>query len=64
MSATLLFGAVISVDAAWKTYRPSPSSVRVPVRPRVSEPYTPGLRVVPPSSVATFVTGVAPAASL
>ena len=37
MSATLLSDAVISVEAAWKMYRPSPSSVSVPVSPRVSE---------------------------
>ena len=38
MSLTLLPGAVISVDPAWKMYTPPPLSVRVPVRPRVAEP--------------------------
>ncbi len=37
MRFTLLPGAVISVEPAWKMYTPLPSSVRVPVSPRVAE---------------------------
>jgi hypothetical protein len=68
ISRTVLFGAVISVDCALKmnteSEDPCPSSVRVPVSPSVSFVYTPANSVVPPSSVATFVSGVWPAALL
>ncbi len=37
MSFTLLPGAVIRVEPAWKMYTPSPSRVSVPVSPRVAE---------------------------
>jgi hypothetical protein len=69
MRFTLLSDAVMSVEAVlnMKTASGSPwaSSVRVPVIWNVPavESYTPGVRVVPPSSVGMVVTGVLPAAS-
>jgi hypothetical protein len=70
MRFTLLFDAVMSVDAVWNTKTalgsPWASRVRVPVIWKVpsAESYTPALKVVPPSSVGMVVTGVLPAASL
>ena len=67
-SKTLLAEAVIRVLFDWKinTALESPlaSRVRVPVMPRVAPVYRPGTRVRPPSSVATAVPPVRPAASL
>jgi hypothetical protein len=67
---TMLPAAVIRVVSAWnmKTalLSPPPSSVRVPVSPKVParELYTPGGRVVPPNSGATVAVVVRVDASL
>src|ERR1700735_4119191 len=68
MRDTLLADAVMRVEAAWKMKTalglPWASRVRVPVIPNVpaAELYTPGVTVVPPSSVGRVaVTGCAPA---
>ena len=67
ISETLLSDAVISVDAAWKMNTalelPCASSVRVPVRPNVPEPYNPANNVCPPSSTPVEVAPGRPAAS-
>ena len=67
-TTTLLFDAVMNVEPAWKmnTAAGSPwvSSVSVPVMPNVPDRYTPGVRVLPPSSTACAENGVAPAAVL
>nr|WP_254550049.1 hypothetical protein [Catellatospora tritici] len=68
ISATVLFGAVISVASVWKmnteSGRPCPFRTRVPVRPNVGLVYTPSGRICPPSSTPVVVAGVRPAASL
>ena len=68
MKATALLVAVIIVLSDWMTKTasgsPSASRVTVPVISSVAPVYTPGSRMVPPSSAATEVAGVRPAASL
>ena len=66
MNTTLLFDAVISVESIWKMNTacglPWAFSVNCPVSCAAPIRYTPGIRVVPPSSAARLVNGVRPAA--
>lgn len=69
MRFTVLLGAVISVEPAWKMKTAAgsdwASNVTVPVSPSAeSALYTPGASVCPPRSEDTNVGGVRPAASL
>src|SRR6476469_2714539 len=70
MRFTELPDAVTRVEAVWKMNTalgsPCPSRVRIPVIEKlpVTESYTPGVTVVPPSSAGNVADGVRPAASL